>query len=824
MKKGGIVFVLFVISVSILLISISFVGAGLFGDVWGKITGKVVDNASEDSIDGEEVPSEEPPAEESECPPPLDSNLCPDEKTPCSMIRDEQECSVWDCSSCPIESIEEVCGDGICQEGEKCDADCCEEFCTLDCPNGAIEGSCGCECIELDKECNNGKEKYYKCSDGTKVPECVCEEETWVCVISPKKNCPEIGPEPKTCATKIQITPNKEVYKIGDEVKMIIEIFDSQGNHIPDYSFYGQMYDDRWHTPDLRETDNKGYFIYKGIAEKPAGGVTEVQFKVYTRKKGSCGSVENIASVKIELEECGFGKCAPEPECEDKTRKCGGECTPCSEDDEDEEIFYSCSGCDLENKCYTYGFRKAGNYCSDANDNFVSQLEDNGICENNFECKTNLCINGNCVSSNVWNKFLGWFRNVFGGGEDEEVKDCSKLLIEKDIGDWEYLQSIYGSTKESQVPVYAEDGTYLDTMKCCMAGYANKEKRNEEKAVLVCPYDDRQDLENSLYWILANEQNLRLENIDLVEYKGQTMYGDAESVAIIWTSDNYLVGSGGSPSVGTPFSVQISDAYLKKYQSDLDLTEDDIPYIPSNLLPDEKGKSFVFCTEEDKELAKECGHSGGAPQSDPSTLERTGQSKIACIESGGHTEGCCEVYTGCIMPDENCEDIAIVSKDECYWHVAWLNNNAELCEKITDGYYKGRCLRDTVAKIKDSKACEKIENIEYRNKCYMNLAEYEGDVNICSKITDGSLKEKCYFWIAGEEGNACPEIADSDLHEICYVEAARKTEDASYCDKITDTPIADKCYRTVAEITNDRSLCEKLIGEQAKQKCFDNTS
>ncbi|MFH1710891.1 MAG: hypothetical protein ABH840_01105, partial [Nanoarchaeota archaeon] len=215
-------------------------------------------------------------------------------------------------------------------------------------------------------------------------------------------------------------------------------------------------------------------------------------------------------------------------------------------------------------------------YCSDENDLFVVQLGDDGACENNFECKTNLCINGNCVSDKLWNKFLAWFKKLFGGGDDEEPgpKDCSKVLIEKDIKDWKYLESIYGSTKESQVPVYSEDGTYLDTIKCCMAGYSQK-GTGEEKAALVCQYDNRQDLENSFFWVLVNEQTNGL-NLALGEYKGNKVYGDTD-IAIVWTSDNYLVASGGDPRVGTPLSEDVTDAYFEKYPNDFDLTESDIP-------------------------------------------------------------------------------------------------------------------------------------------------------------------------------------------------------------------------------------------------------
>ncbi|MCK4647694.1 hypothetical protein KAT24_02080, partial [Candidatus Pacearchaeota archaeon] len=347
MKKGGAILGLLIVSVLLISVigSANLVSAGLLGDIWNKITGKATENETVGETETR---------------------------------------------------VEEICGDGICQEGEVCDIDCCEAFCTLYCPDGAVEGSCGCECIELEppveEQCSEGDETYHVCEDGTEVLECQCETGVWVCKVSVKDDCPE-PPEPETCAARIKVTFNKGSYQLGDDVKIIIETFDSQGNHLSNYAFYAQMYDDRWHTPGLEKTDNKGYFIHTGTAEKPAGGVTEVKFKVYTKETSSCGSVEDTAEVKFELGECGIGGCVPEPECKDKVRMCGGACPPCPEDDEEGEIFYPCSGCELEGKCYPYGYRKHGNYCSDENNLFVNQIEE-GKCDNSFECKSNVCVSG----------------------------------------------------------------------------------------------------------------------------------------------------------------------------------------------------------------------------------------------------------------------------------------------------------------------------------------------------------------------------------------------------------------------------------------------
>jgi hypothetical protein len=881
MKKSGVILGLLVVSV--LLISIiSFANTVSGIDIVGKITGRV----TEENITDGDVEPESPV-----CMP--TPQFCPDGKTFCPSRKDEQGCTYYDCDSCetPPECTDSDRGKDYyvrgtleisCAPGKPCPesaalcgsvpalgepaptclppSDWCASESILNegyCENGNIlfeEHTCSYACKDgactepseppgpppFDPQCVAGEKKPYICEDGTELSWCECENENWVCKISVEDDCPEID-EPKTCAAEIKIAFNKDVYKIGDPIKIIIEILDLQGNHLPNYAFYAQMYDDRWHTPDLQKTDNKGYFIHTGTAEKPPQEVTEVKFKVYTKETNSCSSVEDVEEVKFELGECGIGGCVPEPGCKNKIKKCGGKCPPCPGED-DEEIFYPCSGCELEDKCYPFGYRKEARYCSD-NYEFVNQIEE-GKCDNSFECESNVCISGECVEEGLMRRIIVWFKKLFGGGDGEEPGQeiCSKILIEKDIEDWEYTQSLYGSTKESQVPAYSKDGIYLDTIKCCMAGYRYKES-NEEKAALVCPYDNRQDLENSLYWILVKEQGLSLD-FDLTEYKDEKVYGSAD-IAIVWTSKAYLVASGGDPRVGTPLSEDITDAYLKKYKNDLE--EIDISYIP-----DIEPKIFVFCTEEDKEAAKECHDRGGAGQSNPSTFDGTEESKKKCKASKGFGEGCCEVYTGCIMPDEDCEEIKIVGSDECYWHVARLNQDADLCEKITENYYKDKCLRDVVTTTQDSSTCEKItddiekedcyvwsaienndasicENIDIilqRNKCYIHISQHTGDASICENVDDSSLREKCYFWVAEQEGDvgSCEGIDDADLQAMCYIEIAEKAGDASFCDKITDSNIADKCYRDVGIQTNDRSLCEKIIEDKAKQKCLTNTS
>jgi len=75
----------------------------------------------------------------------------------------------------------------------------------------------------------------------------------------------------------------------------------------------------------------------------------------------------------------------------------------------------SCSPneCSLNGKCYILGYRKDGRFCSESGE-FEEQLSEEGaVCDNSFECSTNLCIDGECISQGLLQKIFQWFRKVF---------------------------------------------------------------------------------------------------------------------------------------------------------------------------------------------------------------------------------------------------------------------------------------------------------------------------------------------------------------------------------------------------------------------------
>jgi len=78
-----------------------------------------------------------------------------------------------------------------------------------------------------------------------------------------------------------------------------------------------------------------------------------------------------------------------------------------------EDILICKDSCPLDGKCYPFGYRKEGKFCSDSGA-FTYQLQENLACDNNFECSTNVCVDGNCISSGLIQKIVDWFTKLFG--------------------------------------------------------------------------------------------------------------------------------------------------------------------------------------------------------------------------------------------------------------------------------------------------------------------------------------------------------------------------------------------------------------------------
>jgi len=73
-----------------------------------------------------------------------------------------------------------------------------------------------------------------------------------------------------------------------------------------------------------------------------------------------------------------------------------------------------CEGCKDSNKnCIPFGTRVDNTYCS-LDKKLETQKSNEESCNNNYECSSNVCVNDECISPNLLQKILNWFKNLFG--------------------------------------------------------------------------------------------------------------------------------------------------------------------------------------------------------------------------------------------------------------------------------------------------------------------------------------------------------------------------------------------------------------------------
>lgn len=72
-----------------------------------------------------------------------------------------------------------------------------------------------------------------------------------------------------------------------------------------------------------------------------------------------------------------------------------------------------CAGCELNGECYSFGKRVGDNFCSDTRE-FVLQKGEDEICDNNYECQSNLCVDNLCIDQTFLRRIINWFKDLFG--------------------------------------------------------------------------------------------------------------------------------------------------------------------------------------------------------------------------------------------------------------------------------------------------------------------------------------------------------------------------------------------------------------------------
>jgi len=217
-----------------------------------------------------------------------------------------------------------------------------------------------------------------------------------------------------------------------------------------------------------------------------------------------------------------------------------------------------CPNCDDENECtkdsYDYHEQKCIN-------EIIVPCCGNEICDEDVE--TYSSCSTDCPNCDDNDKLTVDSFNY-------ETQECenTELLIRKDLGDYKYVESVYGGELGiGQQVIFSEEGTQIGTINCGVAQYLDQ--NGMKGTVAVCPYEKRKHVENWVKIIKQAEDPFSIE-----DYKGGKVFTDTyadERVSMVWTHKNYLVNMGRDYQQEiSVFPKVIADAYLEKYPSDLD--------------------------------------------------------------------------------------------------------------------------------------------------------------------------------------------------------------------------------------------------------------
>ncbi|MBI4447598.1 hypothetical protein HY643_01325 [Candidatus Woesearchaeota archaeon] len=335
----------------------------------------------------------------------------------------------------PAYSVCVKCGNGECDYPESYET--CAEDCSKQCPKlGVIECAKG---VLI----SSGKDK-----EGCSLPPSCCGNGE--CDTKENFNsCPKDCKEGNVRLTKVWT--DSKTYRSGEKIKVYATVMESDGTTVTPSEGAKVSFDivavNGLAIPGFGSqlmTFSSTERYYTGTSYVPKRNPVKVTVTVYYGKDTIRKHTEVIRVTDIPEEE----KAKEEKETEKEKRECekkDGYCTEISEckegyalserlgcEDKDncclpketeEEREPStptgaCEGCKKEDSCLPYGTRvveeSIPTYCG-LTKTLTPQVEEGSICQNNYECKTNECSNGTCISTyGLLAKIMQWLKSIFG--------------------------------------------------------------------------------------------------------------------------------------------------------------------------------------------------------------------------------------------------------------------------------------------------------------------------------------------------------------------------------------------------------------------------
>lgn len=188
-------------------------------------------------------------------------------------------------------------------------------------------------------------------------------------------------------------------------------------------------------------------------------------------------------------------------------------------------------------------------------------------------------------------------------------------------------------------------------------------------------------------------------------------------------------------------------------------------------------------------------------------------------------------------------------RDSCYEFIALKTKNQSLCEMINFVYLKQLCLarivgteaycenltdylqRDSCIKVfavehLNDATCDIIKTDLYRDMCLQEIAIARGDASVCSKITCYACikdKDECFLGVANstELVAPCAQISEPLTRDLCRLDVAKTSMNASQCSAIENNYRRDNCYSIIIDFYSYApSTCEGIVPQNWIDECY----
>lgn len=168
--------------------------------------------------------------------------------------------------------------------------------------------------------------------------------------------------------------------------------------------------------------------------------------------------------------------------------------------------------------------------------------------------------------------------------------------------------------------------------------------------------------------------------------------------------------------------------------------------------------------------------------------------------------------------ENDCNSYFPSGSNYCFSYTALLNNDENICSKISTKERKSWCYTNIAILNSDLNICDKVDDINAKNNCE---AIINNDTLLCKKIDLDWRKGFCIYTIAVKNNDLsmCEQIKDYDL-SYSYQCRAVLTKKIEECNNISTDYGKGYCKMVTASAFGDENLCQNIEEGLYKNSCL----